>query len=229
LLSDGSLHSAVATDADGVWPSGANTVNPTGGLTPVRIQAYEAPMPVELLSFFASVHENSVLLSWETATELNNLGFDIERRIGNESWIKLGFVGGNGTSTSVHEYSFVDNNIASEKYSYRLKQIDNDGSLSYSNEVEVDVTLPGEFNLQQNYPNPFNPSTTISWQSPVSSWQTLKVYDMLGNKVATLVNEYRPAGKYEVKFDASRLSSGIYFYELQVGDFISVKKLLLMK
>jgi len=96
--------------------------------------------------------------------------------------------------------------------------------------VEIDTILvPGKFELSQNYPNPFNPSTKIIWQSPVSSQVTLKVYDVLGNEVATLVNEEKTAGSYEVEFDGSHLSSGIYFYELRAGEFVQTKKLILMK
>ena len=96
-------------------------------------------------------------------------------------------------------------------------------------ESEISETIPTEFALRQNYPNPFNPSTKISWQSPVSGYQTLKVYDVLGNEVATLVDEYKPAGSYEIDFNASNLTSGVYFYKLQVGEFVSTKKMTLIK
>ncbi len=94
---------------------------------------------------------------------------------------------------------------------------------------EEELSFAENYLLNQNYPNPFNPSTKISWQSPVSGWQTLKVYDVLGNEVATLVNEYRNAGSYEVNFNASKLSSGVYFYQLKTGDFIQIKKMILLK
>jgi hypothetical protein len=231
LHSDGSLHSAVATDADGVWPSGANTVNPTGGLTPIRIQSIDAPMPVELLSFSANVNENSVLLLWKTATELNNLGFKIERKSINGQWSKIGFVNGNGTSTVLNEYSFIDNNIASEKYSYRLKQIDINGSYNYSSSIEVDLVHPHSFKLEQNFPNPFNPSTSIRYSLGKREHVQLKIFDILGNQVAELINEYQDAGIYLLQFSTSKfkLSSGTYLYELRTGDFVSVKKMLLMK
>ncbi|QQS38186.1 MAG: T9SS type A sorting domain-containing protein [Ignavibacteriales bacterium] len=115
------------------------------------------------------------------------------------------------------------------KYQYRLKQIDFDGSYEYSNVVEVEVNLITEFLLEQNYPNPFNPTTKISWQLPVGSFQTIKVYDVLGNEVATLVDEYREAGKYEIEFEAGNLSSGVYFYKLQTESFIQVRKLTVLK
>ncbi len=95
--------------------------------------------------------------------------------------------------------------------------------------VKEDLQRPLSFILEQNYPNPFNPSTKISWQSPVSSWQTLKVYYVLGNEVIKLVDEYREAGNYEVEFDGSNLASGIYFYQLKVGGFIETKKMILLR
>ncbi len=119
--------------------------------------------------------------------------------------------------------------VSDGKYTYRLKQIDFDGSFQYSSEVEVEVSAPLEFSLEQNYPNPFNPSTTIRYSIPISEFVTLKIYDVLGNEVATLVNEVKPAGSDEIEFDASHLSSGIYIYKLQWGIFVETKKMILMK
>ncbi len=191
-------------------------------------------IPVELSSFSASVNGNNVTLNWSTATETNNSGFYIERsvisnEVRNLFWESIGFVNGTGTTTEIQSYSFTDNNISSGNYLYRLKQIDFDGTFEYSNEVEVVINVPDKFELSQNYPNPFNPSTKISWQSPVGSWQTLKIFDILGNEVATLVNEQKPAGSYNVTFDASTLPSGIYMYKLQAGSFIETKKMILLK
>lgn len=231
LFSDGSIHPLVATDDDGVWPSGANTINPTGGLTPIRIQSFEAPLPVELISFSASVVKNSVMLTWKTATEVNNLGFEVQRRALNEDWAKIGFVNGYGTSSSTKEYSFLDKNFSSDKYFYRLKQIDADGSFTYSGIVNVDLNQPNQFRLEQNYPNPFNPSTSISYQIANDNLVTLKIFNALGNAVATLVNEFQSPGSYSINFSAGelQLSSGTYYYELRAGDFVSVKKMLLVK
>lgn len=188
-------------------------------------------IPVELTAFSATVVDNSVTLSWTTATELNNLGFEIHKKLkdDNLSWEKVGFVPGFGTTTEKHDYTFAEEMVAPGNYQYRLKQIDYDGSFEYSNIIEVMVGIPQEFSLEQNYPNPFNPTTTISWQTPVNGLQTLKIYDMLGNEIATLVNEERTAGQYHITFDASGLSSGVYFYQLKVGEFSSAKKLILMK
>jgi photosystem II stability/assembly factor-like uncharacterized protein len=188
-------------------------------------------IPVELSSFTANVNGNSVTLNWTTSSELNNRGFEIERFSG--SWEKVGFVEGNGTTTEIQSYSFIDDLTLNYSHtpilSYRLKQIDFDESFKYSNVIEVEISAPVEFGLMQNYPNPFNPTTTISWQSPVGSWQTLKVYDLLGKEVATLVDEYRPAGSYKVEFDRSDLASGKYFYRLQSGEFAETRKFILLK
>ena len=198
----------------------------------VAIVVYTA-VPVELISFTGKVEQSKVMLSWGTATEINNRGFEIERASSSttpiQGWVRVGFVSGAGNSSSLKSYSFIDNNDGLfGKYFYRLKQIDMDGSYKYSNEIEVQI-LPGKFSLEQNYPNPFNPNTIISWQSPVSSWQTLKIYDVLGNEAITLVDEYRSAGKYEIEFDGSILASGVYFYQLRSNSYIETKKITLLK
>lgn len=189
-------------------------------------------VPAELISFSASAVSATVTLNWSTATELNNLGFEIERSSDGTSWITIGFKEGNGTTSEPKSYSFTDD-LSLTLYRnltlyYRLKQIDFDGSFEYSNIIEVGIP-PAEFSLSQNYPNPFNPSTTISWQSPVSSWQTLKVYDVLGNEIATLADEYKTAGNYSVEFDGTNLPSGIYYYRLTAGSFSDTKKFMLLK
>ncbi len=195
-------------------------------------------IPVELISFSADVNLNGVSLTWATATETNNQGFEIQRSEDSkieklQEWEIVGFVSGNGTTTEPQSYSFIDENLSASKYQYRLKQIDFDGTFEYSSTIEVEVNSPTKFSLEQNYPNPFNPSTKISWQSPVISWQTLKVYDILGNEIATLVNEEKSAGQYEVEFNPESSiknpASGIYFYQLKAGDFVETKKMILMK
>ncbi|MCG6959417.1 T9SS type A sorting domain-containing protein, partial [bacterium BMS3Abin03] len=141
-----------------------------------------------------------------------------------------GFVEGNGNSNSPKYYNFTDNNIVKTgAYNYRLKQIDNDGTYKYSNIAYVNVSSPDNYYLSQNYPNPFNPNTTISWQSPESDIQSLKVFDLLGNEVSTLIDEYKPAGDYEIKFNANGLPSGMYFYRLTSGKHIETKMMLLLK
>jgi hypothetical protein len=198
------------------------------------------PLPVELLSFSSSVNDNDITLSWITATETNNSGFEIQRNTplnplsrgeaeGRDVWENIGFVNGSGTTTETKTYSYKDENLAAGKYQYRLKQIDFDGTFEYSNIIEAEILPPAKFSLEQNYPNPFNPSTKISWQSPVSSHQTLKVYDMLGNEIMTLVNEFRIAGKYEVEFNASTLASGLYFYQIKCEGLTQTKKMILIR
>ncbi|MBK7377929.1 MAG: T9SS type A sorting domain-containing protein [Ignavibacteriales bacterium] len=201
----------------------------THGRSAYKLILPDPPVPVELSSFTAEVISNGVKLDWITSSEINNNGFIIERRLFGYEFVEIGFVKGSGTSTEIIEYSFTDKNSLPGKYSYRLRQIDYNGSFEYSQIVDVELKDEIEFTLSQNYPNPFNPSTKISWQSPVGSWQTLKVYDILGNEVATLVNEEKPAGTYEVEFNVSQLSSGIYFYKLQAGDFIATKKMIVIK
>jgi len=198
-------------------------------------------LPVELTSFTASAIGTSVLLKWRTATELNNYGFEVQRKIVNEGgkgditeWSKIGFVSGNGTSNSFKSYRFTDTRIAIGKFAYRLKQIDNDGTFKYSDEVEVYLGVPQEFSLEQNYPNPFNPTTTIHYSLPVKSKVSLKVFDLLGNQVLELVNKEQEAGRYDIPFNTNTaertLASGVYFYQLQTNTgFSSVKKLVLLK
>jgi hypothetical protein len=215
------------------------------------------PVPVELISFTADVDGNVVTLFWQTATETNNQGFEIERQVGNkqsavDNWNKVGFVEGKGTTTEIQSYLFTDKPepgipaLPAGRYKYRLKQIDFDGTFAYSPEVEaeVEVKAPNAFSLEQNYPNPFNPSTKIKYTIPnvianevkQSQLITFKVYDILGNEVATLVNEEQAPGVYEVEFNSSshsgevrNLPSGIYFYQLKAGQFVETKKMVLMK
>lgn len=213
----------------------AQDINPSGQLgNPV--------VPVELASFTSSVKDNIVLLNWVTASEINNRGFEIERVFsqtdgntgsaaqGQNYWNKIGFIEGKGTSLALAEYSFEDRYLSSGTYNYRIKQLDFDGSCKYYNLNEtIRIGKPSVFELSQNYPNPFNPGTLISWRSPVDGWQSLKVFDVLGIEIVTLVDEYKPAGNYQVTFDASYLSSGIYFYKLISGNFTETKKMLLIR
>ncbi len=189
-------------------------------------------LPVELSSFSAAVIGQNVKLNWTTETEVNNYGFEVERcalSAERQAWEKIGFVNGNGNSNSSKNYSFNDKTATGGKYSYRLKQIDNDGQFEYSNIIEVDINLPLEFSLNQNYPNPFNPSTKISFQIAETAFTSLKVFDVLGNEIESIVNKEMQAGSYEVNFDAGNLSNGVYFYKLQAGSFVQTKKMLLLK
>ncbi len=183
-------------------------------------------VPVELTSFTAHVNINKITLSWETSTEVNNYGFEIQRSNDNSNFESIGFVKGFGTTTEPHAYSYVDN-ISGNLY-YRLKQVDYNGIFSFSGVVEVSK-LPEAFQLEQNYPNPFNPTTRIKFIIPKLSFVNLTVYDILGREEATLVNEEKHPGSYEVDFDGSGLSSGMYFYVLNIGDKRLSKKMCLLK
>ncbi len=200
---------------------------PYGGIVALTVDA--AVLPVELVEFVGRKTSDGVLLSWKTASEQNNSGFEVQRRgASSEAWQVLGFVRGNGTTTEAQSYSFIDR-TASGVVQYRLKQIDFDGQFEYSNVIEVDAGVPKQFALEQNYPNPFNPTTMIRYELPLASAVSLKVYDVLGREVATLVNERQEAGAYSIPFNATALSSGIYFYRLQAGNFVATKKMMLVK
>ena len=205
-----------------------------------RIDAYQAYLlaasmiPVELASFTATSNENSVTLNWSTATETNNSGFSVERKTsGNESWVEIGFVPGSGTTTERMSYSYIDENLNMGTYSYRLKQIDYDGKTEYSSAILVEVSAPENYVLLQNYPNPFNPSTTIDFSIPQTSSVVIDIFNVVGEKVASLVNQTLEAGYHSIDFNASNLSSGTYIYQLkasgQNGTFVETKKMLLMK
>ncbi len=194
------------------------------------LKGYADPfVPVELTSFTASVTGSSVNLNWTTGTETNNYGFEIQKSSDKNNWTAAGFVNGYGTTTEIRSYSFTDVSPFNGTSFYRLKQIDLDGSYEYSAVVQVNLNQVYTFALDQNYPNPFNPSTVINYQVPDEGIVTLKVYDILGNEVKTLVNEYRTAGKYSVGFDGSDLSSGVYIYRIQAGRFNSNMKMILIK
>ncbi len=197
---------------------------------------FNGVVPVELNSFTALVNENGVILNWTTATELNNQGFEIQRsqksKVRNQyEWVKIGYVPGSGTTSEPRFYSFADNDLERGNYAYRLKQTDYDGTFEYSKvvEVEIESLIPVKFSLEQNYPNPFNPVTTIKYYLPSKNLVTLKVYNLLGGEVTTLVNEVKEAGSYEVEFSAENLASGIYFYKLESGNFVEAKKMVLLK
>jgi hypothetical protein len=194
-------------------------------------------LPVELTSFTAAVINKGVHLNWKTATEINNNSFDIERMTGNNAWKNIGSLPGAGNSNSPKAYSFIDNSPLSKgKYSYRLKQIDNDGDYKYSNTVEVGIKLvPVVYSLEQNYPNPFNPSTRIKYSIPFESNVRVTVFNALGEAVRELTNELQGAGTYEVSFNSLGISSGVYFYSIMANSrdgkqsFRETKKMLLLK
>jgi len=186
-------------------------------------------IPVELTSFKATVSESNVVLEWTTATETNNMGFEIQRRNEDSKYQKIGYVPGHGTTIQIQNYSYVDSKVLSGNYFYRLKQIDFLGTYEYSDEIEVEVNGPLTFVLEQNYPNPFNPSTLIKYSVPENGFVKLSVYNLVGEEVNLLVSGQVDAGFYEIEFDATSLSSGIYFYRLQAGSFVETKKMVLLR
>jgi hypothetical protein len=189
-------------------------------------------IPVELTSFVGSVKDGNVTLTWSTATETNNQGFEVQRSIGSE-YMTLGFVEGHGTTTEIQQYTFTDRNVMAGTYTYRLKQVDYDGTYEYFT-TEVEVTAPKTFALEQNYPNPFNPSTKINFSLAVDSKVTLKIFDVLGQDVMTLINSDLVAGSYTVNLNAESLNSGVYFYRIEATgadgtNYNNVKKMVLTK
>ena len=193
----------------------------------------DCPLPVEMSSFTSSVTARDVNLNWTTATELNNASFEIERSASANNWITAGTVAGNGTTTSPVSYSFTDRGLASGTYSYRLKQVDFNGNFEYFNlSNEVNIGTPDNFKLMQNYPNPFNPSTKINYSLPYDGKVSLAIFDVSGKEVQSLVNGVQTAGFYSVTFDGSKLSSGVYYYRIEVAgqtNFVDTRKMLLVK
>ncbi len=215
---------------DAIWffvPDGSDTTviyldqvswNPSGQL------------PVELVSFNASVDKNLVALRWVTSTELNNKGFEVQRRTNDSPFQTIAFLPGKGTTTQVNGYTYSDLMNQAGVYYYRLKQVDFDGTFEYSNEIMVNViALPGQYALAQNYPNPFNPSTSIEFVIPQTGFVNLSVFNLLGEKVAELVNEVKESGSHTAVFDGSNLSSGTYIYSLSVNGNLITKKMTLIK
>jgi len=234
------------------------TFDPFSGYGKINVEGIiNSTLPVELSLFEAFVNGGSVILKWRTETEVNNYGFEIERSLlttdiyggypENLLWQKIGFVSGNGNSNAPKNYSFIDNSINSAaKLFYRLKQVDSDGTFNYSKIEAVSSYIPETILLEQNYPNPFNPSTKIKYEIPSPSnlfgggeaenlFVSIKVFDVLGNEISTLVNKQHPPGSYEVEFNGKNSPSGMLVYKLQVYnldgsfEFALVKKMLLLK
>jgi hypothetical protein len=194
-------------------------------------QKFFVIVPVELTSFIGTAKGNSVTLDWTTASELNNRGFEIERNVDN-NWVTVGFVEGKGTTSDLQSYRFIDqlNLVNAQSINYRLRQIDFDGTYSYSNEIEVEFSpVPNDLVLEQNYPNPFNPSTKINFQLPSNGFVNLKIYDAIGNEVTTLLNQVQSEGSHSIDFNAAKLTSGFYFCVLRFNDIIKSNKMLLIK
>lgn len=190
----------------------------------------EKVLPVELVAFAGKVYEDgNVLLKWNTATEKNNYGFEVERKFSNDKWEKIEFVLGAGNSNIPGEYIFVDKNAPGGIIQYRLKQIDFNGNFVYSNIVEVSVVLANNFIAEQNYPNPFNPETLINYAIPEKGKVSIKLYNTLGQLVSVILDDYQSQGGHMVEFDASNLASGAYVYKVSFGDKVIAKKMCLIK
>jgi len=248
---DGPANGLLSTDI-GVSESSSTPVGSSVGLTGNGVQYSDftwtnfdgtatigAPnvsqiVPVEFDSFTATANNGSVNLSWTTATEVNNSGFEVERMQYVNDFKTIGFVPGYGTTTEIKNYNFVDPKLPSGNYTYRLKQIDYNGTFTYSDEVNVEVIAPMQFKLSQNYPNPFNPSTNIEFSLVVDSKVSLRVFNVIGEEVASLLNETLTSGSHEITFDASAFNSGVYLYRLEATgsngiSFVEVKKMTLIK
>ncbi len=189
------------------------------------------PLPVEMTNCTAAVNHLNTSINWTTATETNNFGFDVERKATVGDWTKVGFVAGAGTSSKPTKYSYLDQGVTPGSYEYRIKQIDKSGSFKYSTQMQVEVGLaPKVLTLGNNYPNPFNPTTNIEFTLPKDGRATLKVFNSIGQEVATLFDGEGTAGFIiQAKFDATRLASGLYFARLQYDGKSMMKKMLLMK
>ncbi|MBV6479090.1 MAG: hypothetical protein HGGPFJEG_01851 [Ignavibacteria bacterium] len=217
-----------------VWNTGeSGVVSPTfAAATGVYDGSYNGILPVELASFTSVIYRNTVNLKWETTSEINNSGFEIERKPAkSEEWTKITFINGNGNSNEPKSYNYTDKDLLTGNYNYRLKQIDFNGNFEYfelSNEVNIGV--PQQFELSQNYPNPFNPSTKINFSLPEDGKVKLDVFDVSGRHVKTLINnEFKTANYYTVEFSGANLSSGTYFYTIQSGNRVETRKMMLVK
>jgi choice-of-anchor B domain-containing protein len=219
---------------EGAWgvypylPSGHIIVSDMS--TGLYVINFDSGVPVELTAFTGRIDKQKIILNWSTATEINNLGFEIQRKfVDEDEYRTIGFVEGYGTTTETHNYSFSDSNPEVGSYNYRLKQVDFDGTSEFSQEIEVEFFNPSIIELAQNYPNPFNPSTNINFSIPESGLVTLKIYNIIGEEVAELINEFREASNYTANFNAGNLTSGIYIAKLSSGNNIQTIKMSLLK
>jgi photosystem II stability/assembly factor-like uncharacterized protein len=203
----------VGTDRTGIW----------------KRDLSEIIVPVELISFTATANGKEVTLNWSTETELNNQGFEIQRKFGSNDFVTVGLVKGNGTTTSPNNYTYIDKLFDAGKYFYRLKQIDFGGKYEYSQEVEVNWSPFTSYKLEQNYPNPFNPTTTIGFGIPEKGNVRLSILNIIGEEVRVLLNETKESGYHSIDFHASELPSGVYFYKLKAGRHVETKKMILLR
>jgi hypothetical protein len=211
-----------------VYYHSSNQSGNWAGLWECEIWGIDEPLAVELIEFSGHTDGQNVILNWKTSTELNNSGFEIERKTSDE-YQPVGFINGSGTSSQEHSYNFTDTGLSTGSYYYRLKSIEFGGTVDYSDEILVDIVVPERFTLEQNFPNPFNPSTSIRFSLPQRSEVTLTIYTMLGEVVEKLVDQELEAGTHSYKFTPTNLSSGVYLYALESKEFKEMKKLVLLK
>lgn len=234
----GGLVFASAPAAGNLYVGGSFST--AGGKTSTRIGLLNSggglgSLPVELVTFAGRPHGNRVVLEWNTATETRNYGFGVQRKTAGASWMEIGFVAGHGSTSEPQFYLFEDDVTGLAKHEgaifYRLKQLDLDGSFQYHDAIEVPLTkTPVQFSLSQNYPNPFNPSTRIAYFLGDDAFVRLTVFSATGQKVAVLVKEHQPGGRsYEVSFNGESLASGVYYYQLQAGEKLLSRKMMLIK
>lgn len=207
---------------------------PSGYLDEIKIANdwSQSPLPVELTQFSASANESYIILNWKTETEVNNYGFNILRTEGGglkSEWENIGFVKGHGNNNTPSFYTFLDNNVVAKRYSYKLKQIDNDGKIEYSKIIEVDNFAPDQFKLYQNYPNPFNPETKINFLLPKATNVKIKIFNIIGQEIMTLLDEFFEPGIHSVTFNGGNFSGGLYIYKIEADNFIQARKMILMK
>jgi hypothetical protein len=200
----------------------------------------DGALPVELIAFYGEQSSTNISLHWNTATEINSNSFEIEKKVlSDNNWLKIGSVHANFLSNSPKSYSFLDRNIVPGTYQYRLKMIDNDGSFKYSKVIDLKAKLIFGLELLQNYPNPFNPSTRINYKVPYDANVLIEVFNVLGMKVAELVNEFKSVGYYDVEFvparDYKSFASGVYYYKITATDiktgnnYSLIKKMIMLK
>lgn len=250
-ISENELTMFSSANSGSAWTALSGTANPSAhkyvlngisSLNRLTLGSSSVPLPIELKDFHASVSEGKVYLSWKTATEVNNYGFQIERqeehnseyRTQNTDWEIAGFVNGRGNSNSELSYSFQDNNPPAGKLQYRIKQLDNDGRFKYFGPLSVEIDAIKEYKLLQNSPNPFNPSTAIKFQLPQNTFVTIKVYDQIGREVTTLLDKETTAGSHIVYWNGRDnngqiVASGIYLYKLTAGPYTETRKMSLLK
>ncbi len=212
---------ADAININGTW-SGTGTI-------------CQGALPVSLSSFTYSADKRNVTLMWVTEWELNNRGFRIERmRIDENAWKEISFINGKGTSNVSNGYMYKDEKLKAADYKYRLRQEDYNGNYEYYELGSVvKISPPKNFDMGQNYPNPGNPKCKINFEMPVNGKVTIKLYDITGSEVYTLLNETREADYYTVEFDGSNIASGVYFYRIIASgegqSFTKTMKMVIVK